>query len=379
MRFHVLGVAHTVTSTEYLSCAYTQKVMKFCQMMEGRGHTIFHYGHEESNPPCDEHITVVTNEDFEIAYGSYDWKKEFFKFSSSDHVAKTYVKNTIKEINKRKSKYDFVLPFFSGGAHTDVCLALSDCIVVEPGLGYPYSFAKYSVYESYALMHHHYDRTAMTKCQTNWYKTVIPNYFDLSQFEFKDKEDKEDYFLYLGRVYEGKGVHIAIQATQKAGVKLKIAGQGGILREMSHMYKEVPGHVEEVGFADVETRKELMSKAKAVIMPSLYLEPFGGVQVEAMLSGTPVISPDWGAFVEVNLHGITGYRCKTMGDFVQAIKSIDKIDNKKCRKWAEDNYDMYRIVEMYEKYFQDVLNVESGDKGWYNDYSDLTCLEKYYP
>ena len=104
MRFHVLGVAHTVTNTEYLSCAYTQKVMKFCQMMEGRGHTIFHYGHEDSNPPCDEHITVVTNEDFEIAYGSYDWKKEFFKFSSSDHVAKTYVKNTIKEINKRKSK-----------------------------------------------------------------------------------------------------------------------------------------------------------------------------------------------------------------------------------------------------------------------------------
>lgn len=380
MRFHVLGLPHTVSSVEYVACAYTQKVVKFCKMMKDRGHTIFHYGHEESDVECTEHITTTTNRDLEIAYGSYDWRTEFFRFDMKDHAYQTFFKNTVAEINKRKQKYDFVLPFFGYG-HKPVCDALPDLITVEPGIGYSSGiFAKYKIFESYALMHIMGGPEASSRCRTDWYATVIPNYFDLSQFTFRDKEEKEDYFLFLGRVYEGKGVHIAIQAAEAAGVKLKVAGQGGIVKEMSNLgYTSVPDHVEEVGYADVDLRRELMSKAKGAFVPSIYHEPFGGVQVELLLSGTPTITTDWGAFVENNLHGLTGYRCRTFGDFVQAVKDIDKIDPKFCRKWAEDNFDMNRIAEMYEKFFIDVLNVERNDKGWYNLYSNLNAMERYYP
>lgn len=380
MRFHVLGLPHTVSNLEYLACAYTQKVVKFCQMMQGRGHTLFHYGHEDSNVPCDEHITVTTNKDLEIAYGSYNWREHFFKFDLEDHAYQTFFKNTIYEIDKRKQKYDFVLAFFGWG-HKSICDAFPDLINVEPGIGYSSgTFCKYKIFESYALMHIMGGPEASSRCHTDWYATVIPNYFDLSQFEFRDKNEKEDYFLFLGRVYEGKGVHIAIQAAEAAGVKLKVAGQGGIVQEMSNLgYTSVPDHVEEVGYADVALRKELMSKAKAAYVPSIYHEPFGGVQVELLLSGTPTITTDWGAFAENNLHGLTGYRCRTFGDFVEATKNIDKIDPKFCREWAEANFDMHRVVEMYEKFFTDVLNVEKNDKGWYNSYSDLSALERYYP
>ena len=380
MRFHVLGLPHTVSNLEYLACAYTQKVVKFCQMMQGRGHTLFHYGHEESDVPCDEHITVVTNADLEKAYGNYNWRENFFQFDVNDHANQTYYKNTIAEIEKRKEKYDFVLAFFGWG-HKAVCDAFPDLINVEPGIGYSYGvFAPYKIYESYCIMHIMGGTEASSHCKTDWYASVIPNYFDTSQFTFRDKDEKEDYFLYLGRVYEGKGVHIAIQAAEAAGVKLKVAGQGGIVQEMSHMgYTELPAHVEELGYAGVEMRRELMSKAKAAFIPSIYHEPFGGVQIEMLLSGTPTITPDWGAFPENNLHGLTGYRCRTFGDFVEAAKNIDKIDPKFCREWAERNFDMYRVVEMYEKTFTDILNVEKGDKGWYNSYSNLSSLEKYYP
>ena len=180
-------------------------------------------------------------------------------------------------------------------------------------------------------------------------------------------------FLYLGRVYSGKGVDIAIQATEAAGVKLVIAGQ------KEEGYK-LPPHVEYVGYADTEKRRQLMSRAKASFIPSQYIEPFGGVQVENLFSGTPTITTDWGSFVENNLHGITGYRCRTMGDFVQAVEKIDQIDPMDCRDFAMSNFTLNMVGEMYEKYFKDVLNVYTG-KGFYepNQPNDLNALTRYYP
>jgi glycosyltransferase involved in cell wall biosynthesis len=369
MRFHVLGLPHTVTSKEFNACAYTQKVVKFCKMMRARGHTIIHYGHEDSDVICDEHVTVLTNRDFEISYGSHDWKNKFFKFDQNDHAYQTFFRNAIIEVGKRKQKHDFILPFWGSGVRA-ICDAHPDLITVEPGIGYAGGhWARWKIFESYAIYHAYCGLKNVGQCNQDWYEVVIPNYFDLEDFDYCD--EKEDYFLYLGRVYNGKGVNIAIEATQIAGVKLVIAGQ------KEEGYK-LPDHVEYIGYADVETRKRLMSKAKASFLASMYIEPFGGVQIENLLSGTPTITTDWGSFAENNLHGLTGYRCRTMGDFVQAIKNIDKIKPINCRKWGE-NFSLEKIAPMYEKYFQDVLDVYTR-KGWYTqkDGSNLDALYKKY-
>ena len=208
---------------------------------------------------------------------------------------------------------------------------------------------------------------AVGNCRQDNYDVVIPNYFDKEDFEFCD--DKEDYFLYLGRVYSGKGVDIAIDATQRAGVKLVIAGQ------KEEGYK-LPDHVEYVGYADVPTRKRLMSKAKASFVPSQYVEPFGGVQVENLLSGTPTITSDWGSFTENNIHGVTGFRCRTMGDYVEAINSIDSIEPYDCRTFGE-NFTLEKVAPMYEKYFADVMDVYTGE-GWYSESNGLLANYKQY-
>jgi glycosyltransferase involved in cell wall biosynthesis len=367
-RFQILGLPHTVSSKEFNACAYTQKVVKFGKMMTERGHEVIHYGHEDSDLICTEHVPVLTNDDFNKSYGSHDWRKTFFKFDTNDHAYQTFYRNAIKEIGQRKKKNDFILPFWGSGVRP-ICDAHPDLITVEPGIGYAGGhWARWKVFESYAIYHAFCGMQAVGNCQQDNYAVVIPNYFDKEDFNFCDQ--KKDYFLYLGRVYSGKGVDIAIEATRRAGVKLVIAGQK---EEGYHL----PDHVTYVGYADVPTRKKLMAKAKASFLPSQYVEPFGGVQIENLLSGTPTITTDWGSFTENNLHGITGFRCRTMGDYVDAIKNIDWINPYDCHRWGK-NFTLERVAPMYEKYFSDVMDVYTGD-GWYSKGNNIEAMNRYYP
>jgi glycosyltransferase involved in cell wall biosynthesis len=318
----------------------------------------------------------MTNDIFQKVYGHHDWKTKFFTYDINDECYQTFYSNAILEITKRKGKNDFLLPFWGYG-HKPICDAHNDMIVVEPGIGYAGGhFARFKIFESYAIYHAYYGLDSVGTCKQDWYDVVIPNYFDAEDFTYK--QEKQNYFLFLARVYEGKGVNIAIQATERSGDKLIIAGQNSLL-DMG--YKEIPSHVEVVGYADVEKRKELMANAKGAFVASLYNEPFGGVQVECMFAGTPTITTDWGAFTENNLHGITGYRCRTMEQFVWAAKNIGNIDPQNCRDWALNNFSMERVAEMYEEYFQSVLNVFNGN-GWYesnDNRTELDWLKKQYP
>jgi len=359
--FHVLGLPHTITNKEFTACAYTQKAWKFCKMMGERGHTIYHYGHQESDPPYAENITVITNDIWEKVYGTHDYKSKLFTYNTEDEAYQTFYKNAIEEIGKRKQKNDFILPFWGAGVRP-ICDAHPDLITVEPGIGYAWGhWANWKVFESYAIYHAYYGMKGVERCMQSNYDVVIPNYFDLDEFEVG--KEKEDYFLYLGRVYDGKGVNIAIQVTGHLGYKLKIAGQideGGPYKD-----KNFPPHVEFVGYADVEKRKELMKKAKGSFLPSQYIEPFGGVQIENLLCGTPTITSDWGAFSENNVDGVTGYRCRTFDDYLQAAIKLNngEVDYDICREHGE-RFSLENIAPKYEKYFQDVLNVYTGT-GWY--------------
>ncbi len=357
MRFHVLGVPHTVSSPEFSSCAYTQKVVKFARMMTRRGHTVIHYGHEESRLDATEHVPVLSTSTWKRVYGDHDWRKHFYRYDTGDDAYREFYANAIAEIHRRKQRHDFILPFWGAGVRP-VCDAHPDLITVEPGIGYAGGhWARWKVFESYAIYHAYCGLRNVGTSLQDFYDVVIPNYFDVSDFEYR--ETKDDYFLFVGRVYRGKGVNVAIELAQKLGFKLVIAGQRGDDIPLDNL----PGNITYVGHVGPAERSRLMAGARALFAPSMYLEPFGGVQVEALLSGTPTITTDWGAFAENNVEGVTGYRCRTFADFVRAVDRIDEIEPSACRE-AGLKFSLEAVAPRYEKYFQDVLNVYTG-AGWY--------------
>lgn len=270
----------------------------------------------------------------------------------NDLNRKLYNEQAGKEIAKRKKAGDIIV-CFHGWENKVACDLNPDLKVVEPSIGYSPSavFAPYRVFVSYANMHMYYGESKMLM-NPSWYDAVIYNPISANEFEFN--ENKGDYFLYFGRVIETKGLHIAIQATEKAGVKLVIAGPGTI-KDMG--YKITPPHVTEVGVCNAEQRKELMKNARAIIGPTYYVEPFGNMVVEGYMSGTPAITTDWGGFTENVVHGVTGYRCREMRDFVNAIKNIGKIDPKACRQWAMENCDDEVVHNKFNEYFKKIKEV----------------------
>jgi len=355
MRFHILGIPHTITTPAYSSCAFTQKVVKLCKMLTAEGHEVIHYGSTASKIDCDENVVVTTMHDLVKSYPGHNWRRDGFPaFAKTDAVYVAFYKNAIAEIGKRKQPGDFLLCAF-GDWHKPVADAHPDMIVVESGIGYPNgTFAKFKIYESYAIMHAYQGNGAAVSASNDfWYDAVIPNAFDLADFEFSSQ--KKDYLLFLGRLNSGKGIHIAKQLAEVTKTPLIIAGPGA---------QEPPTElISYAGNVAPGKRRELLTNARATICASTFLEPFCGVQIESMLSGTPVVSSDRGAFAEYNLQGKTGFRCRTFEQFEWAVRNVDRIPPETCRAWAEQ-FSLEAVAPRYTDYFQSVKDIFGG-KGWY--------------
>jgi glycosyltransferase involved in cell wall biosynthesis len=316
---------HSANRTDPFAIA----VIKFVQNMEKLDYHCIVYTIVGSEVPC-EKVECLS-----------------FLYNQTTKNIEEYNRNAGQEIRKRKKSDDLIM-CFHGWENQGATLENQDLIIVEPSIGYDIKaiFAPYRVFTSYAQMHMFYGHKDMLMTPS-WYDAVIPNAFTASEFSYC--EDKDDYFLIFGRVIENKGIHIAIQATAHTGKKLVIAGPGN-LQELG--YAEIPGHVEYVGVCDVDQRRELMSKAKAILGPTYYVEPFGNMIAEGYFSGTPAITSDWGGFVDTVIPGRTGFRCREFREFIDAIEKIEQIKTLDCLTMAMNNYEETVVHKKFDLYFQ---------------------------
>ncbi len=198
--------------------------------------------------------------------------------------------------------------------------------------------------------------------ELNWFANIYHG-VDTNKFSFNPVP--EDYFFYLGRLTEEKGVHLAIEAAKAAGVKLVIAGRSypneGYWH--SHIEKNIDGaNIIYIGEQGVEDKIKWLQGAKALLFPTQYQEQFGYVMIEAMSCGTPVIGWNNGAVPEVIQNGRTGFVVKSVEDMVNAIKNIDKISREETRKRAEIYFSVKKMVSGYQKVYKRIIDESNFKK-----------------
>lgn len=366
MRFHVVALPHTQTSPEHCACAYTMKVYHFCRMMRSLGHEVIHYGCEGSTVDCTEHVQVISREEQALLFGQTDYKKHFYQIVWDIHQPYWALTNsrTIVELKRRQRPYDF-LCIIAGTCHKPIADAVPDITPVEFGIGYRGVWAPYRVFESQAHMHGVLS-TGNSDPDGRWYDVVIPNSFDPAMFPLRRK--KERFLLFVGRLIQRKGISVAADISRETGIPLYVAGQGAARYEPGLIVCEdgtemrAPG-LTFLGHIDVATRADVMGRAQALLVPTIYLEPFGGVAVEAQMCGTPAITTDYGAFPETVEHGATGYRCHTLEQFAWAASHAHTLDPQYIHDRALARYSIWNVRHMYQEYFNMLRDVQLGT-GW---------------
>jgi len=181
------------------------------------------------------------------------------------------------------------------------------------------------------------------------YLATVNNCVALDEFKFNSKP--QDYILMVGSIAPHKNQEGAIRIAKKLGLNLVLAGKIGDKEYFKKIQKDIDGEkIEWVGELGFEAKHRLYQNAKAFIFPILWEEPFGLVMIEAMACGTPVVAFANGAIPEVVKDGYSGYVIQNNDEFrfTEALENIGRIKRENCRKHAEDNFSVEKMVKDYE-------------------------------
>ncbi|KJS02453.1 MAG: glycosyl transferase [Peptococcaceae bacterium BRH_c4a] len=187
------------------------------------------------------------------------------------------------------------------------------------------------------------------------YIDTIYHGIDLENFTFQ--ETPGDYLLFFGRIHHDKGAAEAVQIARQTGMRLILAG---VIQDRDYYSSVVEPHlggvVSYVGVAGPELRNELLGGARVLLHPINFNEPFGLSVVEAGACGTPVVAFSRGSMPEIIENGVNGFLVSDVSSAIEAVRSLDAISRRKCRKIVEERFSRERMADDYLRVYHQIID-----------------------
>jgi glycosyltransferase involved in cell wall biosynthesis len=188
------------------------------------------------------------------------------------------------------------------------------------------------------------------------YAGVVHNGIDLDLYPLT--EEKDAFLVYIGRSNPEKGPTLAIEVARRAGLPLAMVVKKNepferaywdeivapLLHDEVEVYEGIPH----------ERKVDLLGRARAMVFPIQWPEPFGLVMVESMACGTPVVACPAGAAVELVDEGVTGYLRTSIDGLVEAVAEVGRCSPAVCRERVASNFSADAMVTAYERVYESV-------------------------
>ena len=195
------------------------------------------------------------------------------------------------------------------------------------------------------------------KARKNWH--VIYNGVPAETYRFNATVDGDAPLVFLGRIKEIKGPHLALEVARQSGRRLVIAGN---VPENQRAFFErqilpfVDGdRVRFSGPVNDAEKDRLLGECAALLMPILWDEPFGIVMAEALACGTPVIGFNRGSVPEIVQDGRNGFVCDSVAQMVAAVRRLERLDRGQCRLAMEERFSDRRLIDAYEALYRRIV------------------------
>jgi len=198
----------------------------------------------------------------------------------------------------------------------------------------------------------------------NWLATI---HHGLPDDLYQVQDSVEDCFVFVGRMSPEKRVDRAIEIAVACNTRLRIAAKVDpadamyFEREVKHLLDHPL--IEFVGEIGEGEKNAFIGRAKAMLFPIDWPEPFGLVMIEAFACGTPVIAYDCGSVAEVMENGVTGYIVRDTQQAIAAARQISQIDRRRCREVFEQRFTAARMARRYVDVYQALANARGSPGG----------------
>ena len=310
-------------------------------------------------------VTLFASGDSRTAAHLHATTPTALRLTASVHDPVAYAVLQLEEVRRQASEFDLV-HFHGEYLHFPLirAMGLTNCVTTTHGrLDLRDHRRLYDEFRDLSLVSiSDHQRQPLAQC--NWVGTVhhgLPPH--LCPF-VPDKPHGDDYVAFLGRISPEKRADRAIEIARLAGVNLKIAAKVD-KADAAYFRSQIEpllaqDHVEFVGEIGDSEKADFLGRARALLFPIDWPEPFGLVMIEAMSCGTPCVAWRAGSVPEVITEGRSGFIVDSIEAAVAAVHKAANLDRAGVRACFEQRFTAERMTRDYLHIYQSLLARKSG-------------------